>query len=186
MAPSDRHRRHAARFGGLVAGVTDWTAPAPVTDWRAVDVLDHLVDWSADFLAAGGVEVTRTPDRDTDPVGGWNHHADAVQALLDGPDPDREFTHPYLGPQPLDQAIDRFYTTDVFMHTWDLARATGQDDRLDLTECADLLAGMRPIEDLLRSSGQYGPAVAVPSDADAQDQLLGFIGRDPGWAPPAV
>ena len=25
---------------------------------------------------------------------------------------------------PLPQVIDQFYTTDVFMHTWDLARAT--------------------------------------------------------------
>jgi hypothetical protein len=38
---------------------------------------------------------------------------------------------------------------------------------------------MAPIEDLLRSSGQYGPAVAVPDDADVQTRLLGFIGRDP-------
>ena len=29
--------------------------------------------------------------------------------------------------QPLAQAVDRFYTSDVFMHTWDLARATKQD-----------------------------------------------------------
>jgi hypothetical protein len=45
--------------------------------------------------------------------------------------------------------------------------------------CADLLAGMAPIEELLRSSGQYGPAVPVPKDADEQTRLLGFIGRDP-------
>jgi hypothetical protein len=41
-----------------------------------------------------------------------------------------------------------------------------------------------PIEALLRSSGQYGPAVAVPEDADVQTRLLAFIGRDPlGWRP---
>ena len=45
--------------------------------------------------------------------------------------------------------------------------------------CADLLAGMEPIEELLRSSGQYGPRVPVPDDADVQTRLLGFIGRDP-------
>jgi hypothetical protein len=34
---------------------------------------------------------------------------------------------------------------------------------------------------VMRSSGQYGPRVAVPADADIQTRLLGFIGRDPGW-----
>jgi hypothetical protein len=34
---------------------------------------------------------------------------------------------------------------------------------------------------MLRASGQYGPRVAVPDDADPQTKLLGFIGRDPSW-----
>jgi uncharacterized protein (TIGR03086 family) len=89
----------------------------------------------------------------------------------------------HIGEMPLDQAIDRFYTSDVFMHTWDLARATGQDDRLDPDQCAVLLAGMEQVEDLIRASGQYGPRVPTPDDADAQTRLLGFIGRDPSWTP---
>jgi uncharacterized protein (TIGR03086 family) len=84
-----------------------------------------------------------------------------------------------VGEMPLPDAVDRFYTSDVFMHTWDLARATGQDERLDPQTCADLLAEMAPIEELMRSSGQFGPRVPVPGDADVQTRLLGFIGRDP-------
>ncbi|MDR6118057.1 hypothetical protein QE370_001241 [Aeromicrobium sp. SORGH_AS981] len=71
------------------------------------------------------------------------------------------------------------------MHTWDLARASGQDVELDPDRCAAMLAGMQPIEDLLRGSGQYGPAVSVPDDASVQDRFVGFIGRDPAWAPRA-
>ena len=67
------------------------------------------------------------------------------------------------------------------MHTWDLARATGQDVDLDPDFCAELLAGMEPMEQVMRDSGQYGPRVAVPETADAQARLLGFIGRDPAW-----
>ena len=105
-----------------------------------------------------------------------------VVALLDDPEtPRRELVNKHLGNVPLDQAIDRFYTSDVFMHTWDLARATGQDDRLDADFCAALLGGMEPMDDLLRASGQYGPRVPTPDDADAQTRLLGFIGRDPFW-----
>ncbi len=93
------------------------------------------------------------------------------------------FTNPHIGSMPLDQAIDRFYTSDVFLHTWDLARATGQDETLDPEMCAEMLAGMEPIDELLRSSGQYGAAVPVPDDADVQTRLIGFIGRDPRWSP---
>jgi hypothetical protein len=38
-----------------------------------------------------------------------------------------------------------------------------------------------PIEDLMRQSGQYGPRVEVPDDADVQTRFIAFIGRDPDW-----
>jgi len=91
---------------------------------------------------------------------------------------------PHVGEVPLAEAVDRFYTADVFLHTWDLARATGQDDTLDAATCAELLTGMEPIEELMRGSGQYGARVDVPADADAQTRMLGFIGRDPQWRAP--
>jgi uncharacterized protein (TIGR03086 family) len=94
---------------------------------------------------------------------------------------ERMFSDRHTGDLPLDQAVDRFYTADVFMHTWDLARASGQDGTLDADLCAELLAGMEPIEELMRSSGQYGPRVPVADEASAQDRMLGFIGRDPAW-----
>ena len=85
-------------------------------------------------------------------------HSDAVQALLDDPaTPTKVMSNPHIGELPLDAAVDQFYTADVFMHTWDLARATGQDETLDPEKCADLLAGMEPYEEAMRSSGQYGP-----------------------------
>ena len=94
----------------------------------------------------------------------------------------RELTNPHIGSMPLDIAIDQIYTPDVFMHTWDLARATGQDDRLDTDFCAHLLEHMGQMEDVLRASGQFGARVDVADGADAQTKLLGFIGRDPSWA----
>ena len=143
----------------------------------------HLTEWLPGFLASGAaVELPRGPSVDKDPVLAWQVHCDGVQAVLDDPaSAHREFTNPHIGNVPLPIAIDRFYTTDVFMHTWDLARATGQDDRLDPDVCADLLGGMEQMEEIIRSSGQYGPRVEVPGDADAQTRLLGFIGRDPFW-----
>lgn len=107
----------------------------------------------------------------------------AVQQLIEarGEEP---FTHPRAGTHRLADAVDRFYTADVFMHTWDLARATGQQPGLDEDFANALLEGMRPIEELLRSSGQYGDAVPVAPDAPTVDRLMGFVGRDPAWTPP--
>ena len=183
VGPAERHRLIAGVFTDRVEGTRDWDAPAPVEGWTARDVVRHLVEWFPSFLAAGGIELPGGPSVDDDPVAAWRAHADAVQSLLDGPDPDRPFTHPRAGSHALDQAIDMFYTSDVFMHTWDVARATGQDDRLDPDLCAQLLEGMTQMEDLIRSSGQYGPAVPVPDDAPVQDRMIGFIGRDPYWKP---
>jgi uncharacterized protein (TIGR03086 family) len=67
----------------------------------------------------------------------------------------------------------------VFLHRWDLARATGQDETLDPDKCAEMLEGMLPMDDALRQSGHFGPRVEVPDDADVQTKLLAFIGRTP-------
>jgi uncharacterized protein (TIGR03086 family) len=144
-------------------------------------VVRHLVEWFPDFLKAGaGVELPKGPAVDDDPVAAWTVHSDGVQALLDDPaTAHRMLSNQHVGEVPLDQAVDRFYTADVFMHTWDLARATGQEERLDPGRCAQLLDGMLPLDDVLRKSGQYGPRVEVPESADVQTRLLAFIGRRP-------
>jgi uncharacterized protein (TIGR03086 family) len=181
--PADRHRQVAGTFADRVMGTRDWDAPAPVAGWAARDVVGHLTSWLAAFLASGaGIELPSGPPVERDPVAAWQVHAGAVQALLDDPaTAGRTLANPHTGSLPLAAAIDQFYTSDVFMHTWDLARATGQDDRLDPDFCAQLLGGMAGMDEVLRSSGQYGPRVEVPAGADAQTSLLGFIGRDPWW-----
>ena len=167
--PASRHRTNAARFGSIVSGAAAWDAPTPVAEWTARDVVGHLVEWFPPFLAAGSdIELPAGPSVADDPVAAWDHHAAAVQSVLDDPaSADRTFAHPMIPPCPLPEAIDRFYTTDVFLHTWDLARATGQPDGLDPGECAALLAEMEPMDEMLRQSGQYGPRIPVDEGADA-------------------
>jgi len=183
--PAQRHRTMAGGFTARVLGVKDWDAEAPVDGWVARDVVRHLTQWLPGLLSSGSdVVLAAGPSVDEDPVAAWQVHCDAVQELLDDPGTSsRMLTNPHIGELPVDAAVDRFYTTDVFLHTWDLARATGQDDRLDEATCAGLLAGMEPLDEMLRMSGQYGPRVQVPDSADARSKLIGFIGRDPNWVP---
>ncbi len=182
LEPAARHRAVACRFGEVVAATRDWEAATPVSEWVARDVVGHLVEWFPAFLAAGGVELPNGPSVTSDPIGAWTTLSAGVQALLDDEvQAASQFTHPYAGTHRLADAIDRFYTADVFMHTWDLARAGGLDPLLDPSYCALLVEGMEPIDEVLRASGQFGPRVPVDHDADLITRLVGFIGRDPRW-----
>ncbi|WP_238695252.1 TIGR03086 family metal-binding protein [Ornithinimicrobium flavum] len=185
-AHAERHRLHAGRLTQVVGGVSDWDAPTPVAEWTARDVVGHLVGWLPGFLAAGCDVVLETgPSVAQDPVGAWAHHRDQVQALLEDPDlAHRTYRHDRVPDAPLGEVVDRFYTTDVFLHTWDLARASGQDDTLDPPTVAQLYDGLRAAEEVIRASGQFGKAQPVPDDAGLQDRLVALIGRDPGWRPP--
>jgi uncharacterized protein (TIGR03086 family) len=184
---ADRHREVGERFARVVDGARDWSVPTPVPEWTAVDVLRHLLDWLPGLLAAAAeVRLPPVADPEVDPVASWQERHAQVQALREDPDrAGRQVERPFWTGR-LDAMVDAFWTGDVFLHTWDLARATGQDDRLDEATCAEMLVGMEPIEALMRSSGQYGPRVPVPADASVQDRLLGFIGRDPSWRPPSA
>ena len=75
---------------------------------------------------------------------------------------------------------------EVAVHGWDLARATGQDYRLDEATTAAVLAftaeSASP-ESAEERAGIFGPVVEVPADAPAWHRALGFAGRDPGWQP---
>jgi len=183
MEAADDHRQVAGAFTKTVeeTAAEAWDAPAPVEGWVARDVVRHLVEWFPAFVE-GSTDIVLPvgPAVDDDPVGAWRAHSDGVQALLDDPTTaDREYDFPHIGRMSLAQAVAMIYTPDVFMHRWDLARATGQDETLDAQRCAEMLECMLPMDEVLRQSGQYGPRVEVPDDADAQTRLLAFIGRNP-------
>lgn len=183
QTPIEEWREVSGGFGARVdaAAPEAWDNPAPVAGWTARDVVGHLVEWFPAFLESGsGVRLEVPTSVEDDPVAAWHELEDGVRRLLDDPaTAGRVLSNPHLGEVPLDRAVSQFFTADVFMHTWDLARATGQDETLDPQRCADMLAGMEPLDDVLRASGQYGPKVDVPADADPTTRLMAFIGRDP-------
>jgi uncharacterized protein (TIGR03086 family) len=178
-----RYGRVGGRFTEVVRGVPSggWDLPAPCAGWVARDVVRHLVDWFPPFLHAGaGIELPPGRSVDSDPVGAWEDMNRAVEALLDSPESRaRPFSHPQAGDHPLERAIGMFLLGDVLVHTWDLARATGQDEVLDPDEVAGMLAGMEPMDAALRASGHFGARVDVPPDADEQTRLIAFTGRQP-------
>jgi uncharacterized protein (TIGR03086 family) len=180
---ADRYRRVAGGFTDRARRVPPdgWERPAPCEGWVARDVVRHLVEWFPPFLRTGaGIELPAGPSVDDDPVAAWTTMSDAVQRLLESPEVSRRsFSHPQAGDHQLDVAIGMFLLGDVLVHTWDLARATGLDEALDPDEVARMLEGLEPMDEVLRTSGQYGARVEVPDDADAQTRLIAFTGRRP-------
>jgi uncharacterized protein (TIGR03086 family) len=187
MTPAEEFRDIGGHFGEIVDAVRSdqWDDPTPVAGWQARDVVGHLIEWFPALVHDLDVALPAGPSAQTDPVTAWRVFAGGVISLLEDPRAAALVpTNPNFGGVPLDQAISRFFTADVFHHTWDLATATGQVAALDPERCESLLAGMEPIDQLLRDSGQYGPRVEVPSDADAETRLVAFLGRDPYWVAP--
>jgi uncharacterized protein (TIGR03086 family) len=182
MSFAEQHAEDAARFAALVesAGPDDWDRLSPVKEWTARGVVEHLIEWLPGFLSRTGVSLQ--PVEVSDLSAAWRQRTADVQQLLETQG-QVEFESPMFGRTTVGKAIDRFYTTDVWMHSWDLARALGQQIDLGEQRCAEALAGMEPMDQVLRQSGQFGARVDVPADASAQDRLIGFIGRDPYWEP---
>ena len=74
--------------------------------------------------------------------------------------------------------------TEVVVHGWDLARATGQTYGIDAATAEAVLphvaqfAAEEPVE------GLFGRAVPVADDAPVLDRIVGMTGRDPAWRTP--
>ncbi|WP_199429539.1 TIGR03086 family metal-binding protein [Qaidamihabitans albus] len=184
-SPAQRHAYDAACFTELAesASAGDWARPSPVAGWAALDIVKHLVEWSRGFLKGAGIDLPAL-DVEADPVAAWKQHVTDIQAVLDDP-AGRVLGNPHTGDKPVDEAIDEFYTADIWMHSWDLAKALGREPDLGEERCSAALAAMEPVERMLRDSGHFGPAVPVADGASAQDRLMAFIGRDPAWSPPS-
>lgn len=72
----------------------------------------------------------------------------------------------------------RMAAADTLVHSWDLARATGQDERLD-PEAVDLATAILvPEDEDIRLPGAFGTKIPARPAADAQTRLLNFLGRD--------
>lgn len=180
---ADRYRRVAAAFTWRAEAVppTAWDNAAPCDGWVARDIVAHMVEWISGMLQeCAAIELPRGPSVADDPAGAWRTMSDGLQRVLDDPaQASRELSHEQLGTMPLEDAVSMTMINDVFLHAWDLARATGLDETLDPLEVASLLAAMEPMDEMLRQSGHFGPRVVVPPTADAQTKLLAFIGRHP-------
>lgn len=165
---------------------SDWTAskiPAaadqldgktPCDDWTVRNLLDHLIDTQEYFAATARGEDATLPDPSppprigNDPVGAFDEIRKEALRAHQQPGVLKK-TGPGLG----------IAFTDLLVHGWDLAHATGQDATIpdDLAAAAfQMVDGRMPPD---KRGDAFKPEVEVVGDAPAQDKLLAYTGRTP-------
>jgi uncharacterized protein (TIGR03086 family) len=176
----ERYQRITGEFTARVRAVPPeaWDNPSPCEGWTARDVVGHLTGWIPGFFGAQGVEFPPVPSVQDDPVAAWETvQATLAHALADPALATRLVETPF-STRSLDETVDMIVTGDVFTHTWDLARATGQDESLDPAQLQLMIAAMGAMpEEALRADGMFGPPIVVSADADDQTKFLAYLGR---------
>jgi uncharacterized protein (TIGR03086 family) len=155
-----------------------WDNPSPCEGWKARDVVRHVVDTYGMFLGFVGQKLPSGPSVDEDPAGAYRSARDAVLAGLRKPDvAAAEYESPMFGMSRFDTSVDRFLAADAVVHAWDLARATGGDERLEIDEVKNIGEALAPMDEVMRGPGAFGPKLEPPEGADEQTRFLAFLGR---------
>lgn len=165
-----------------------WSWPTPCTEWTVRALVNHMTRGNLSYarLFRGGTATEFLRDRDADalgadPVGAFTR---SVWVCADAFAADTTVDYP-LGRITGRQAL-AVRTADSTIHTWDLARSIGSDERLpaDLVDwVSDHLSQIyadlaeTPI-DAATTHRFFAPSRgAAAADASRQDGLLHLMGR---------
>jgi uncharacterized protein (TIGR03086 family) len=175
--------------GELVAGVRDdqWDAPTPCVDWNLRELVNHFVGGnhmfaailSGDARAPEQLEEFRRGDHlGSDPVDAYRHSGrDLLDAFSRPGVLEQTFPTP-IGTVP-GTVVVHLRTTELLVHGWDVARATGQTPRFpeEIAEQALQFTRAR-LPDVPPERSPFAPPQPVSDDVPAIDQLAACLGRD--------
>jgi uncharacterized protein (TIGR03086 family) len=176
---TDRFELVAAGFDRRVRAVPagQWDAQSPCDDWKARDVVAHVVTNYRSMAAQAMGGASRPMGVDEDPAEAWTDAYGQMQDLLGDPEMLSKTVSGPTGPTSVEQIVGALVAMDTHIHTWDLARAVGGDDRLDPDVVRFARGIMEPMDEMIRRPGVFGPKLEPPAGADEQTQLLYFLGR---------
>ena len=181
----------AAELARVVAAVRDeqLTAPTPCPQMPVDALLDHAVGFTVAFkIAARKGTLDQAPQASAEALpSDWRTRLPAQLDELAAAwrDPSAwEGTTTVAGVTLPGSAMGRVALTELVVHGWDIAVATGQPYRVDPDDVAACLDFQREFAaGVPRNGGLFGPEVPVADGAPVLDRLLGFTGRDPNWSP---
>lgn len=182
------HDEALALFGARVHAVRDdqWDGPTPCTDWSVRELVNHLAAeqlWVPRLVRDGAsiTDVGSEYDGDVlgdDPVGAWDRAAvAAVAAFAERGALNRPVQLSY-GSQRAGAYCTQMMA-DAVVHSWDLSRAIGAEERMPDHLATAALREVEPYAPGLSASGLFAPAVEPPADAEVLTRLLCLLGRRP-------
>jgi uncharacterized protein (TIGR03086 family) len=176
----ERHRRACDGFARVADafGAEQWSLPTPCTEWDARALVEHVIGFH-EFLLLRPLGIRARRPREG-PAARWRATADALFTYLETDDALDRATDLPGGGQSSPRRMLGALTTDVLVHTWDLARTGGIAPQLDRELCAAAHEAAHAAG-LSRESGMIGAEIAVPADADVETRLIALYGRDPAW-----
>ncbi len=179
--------QEANTFSARVHAVspTQWGDPTPCSDWDVRALLNHVTAehlWAPHLLDGQTLaEVGGRYDGDvlgSDPVAAWDSAAAASLQAFSAPAALERTVHLSFGDAPGTEYATQMLT-DLAVHGWDLATATGQAATI-AAQVAELLWSVwSPRRDLISGSGVFGKEVVVDPGSPPADRLLGLLGRVP-------
>ena len=179
----DLARTAHREFGTRVAAVENWSAPTPDSEWDVSDLVRHVVDeqvWIPPLLAGSTVSEAQSqlPELGDDLAAEWKRHSATALSAWASVDLDATVHLSYA-----DVKVEHYLreqVSDVAIHAWDLAKATGADATLPDDLIAAVWEDIEAKQDMLAASGLFGAPIAIASGAPLQDRLLALTGRQPG------
>lgn len=182
----DRYDRIAEGFAQRLTQLNEqgYDSASPCEGWSAFEVASHVI--ATHRRMRGMLDQLDDPDQVRanvpDPVKGDDLDAlfaearSSIQSAIEDPALSQQVMGGMFGEQSFESLVGRMLCCDTLLHTWDLARSIGADERLDPDA---VVAGHRMLEglgDAIRRPGGFGPAIDEPSD-DPQTAFLRFAGR---------
>lgn len=175
---SDRYSTIAEGFETRLRGVggDQWASPTPCDDWDVRSLVAHVVSTHRRVLAnLGGQADDVGPDADL--LAAFVAERRAVDAAIRDPETASRVVSGMTGEQPFESLVGRLLAADTLVHTWDLARATHQDEHLDPAAVAACAAFLAPIDEVIRRPGGFAAKIEPAAGTDDQTRLLNFCGR---------
>lgn len=155
-----------------------WHQPSPCTNWDAGQVVEHVIGFHDVLILR---PLNAKPERPREGhAQRWLVTIPAIASVLRDASEDRRMEAPESKPIDLVRLLPML-TTDVLVHTWDLAAAIGVDPVLDLEACIVSYERVRCNKEHLMASGMFATPVPVADDVDIATKLIAFLGRDPAW-----
>jgi uncharacterized protein (TIGR03086 family) len=175
----DRYRQVASGFDAAVRAVTPdkWEAQSPCEQWRARDVVAHVVAGHRGVIAGVRGGESKPVGADEDAKRAWEDSSRAIDEITGDPEASAKEIDGPVGRMPAAQIIGQFVTMDLLVHTWDLARAVGADEHLDGDSVGRAYEALTPMDAMIRQPNVFGPKLEPPPGADLQTEFLYFLGR---------